>query len=260
MSLAGSMIGLGEMSTKRQQFSSLMTSGVDIRGVLLKSLCLATLCVVFTVPYFYHMLSVSMKTQTQFSMPHDFFTVMSLELILLFFVCFLSAMSGFSFSTRFQLPGVGDLHRFKETFPVLLIVAVVVGGFTYLFFDRHFFYMSPESYPKNTLYLVSYPFKLAFTNEVVLRFGLVTLAVGFLKQRIGGVIAISAIAAIFSLKYFRFLGMDYPYNYVFICQFIIAFFVNFILGYILITRGLIYAMTLHFLFGIRLAVVVWILG
>ncbi len=248
------------MSKKRQNLSSLMTSGADIREVLLKSLCLATLCVIFTVPYFYHMLSVSMKTQAQFSMPHGFFTVLSLESILLFFVCFLSSISGFSFSGRFQLPGFGDLRRFRETFPALLIVAVVVGGLTYLIFDRHFFYMSPESYPNDTWYLVSYPFKLAFTNEVVLRFGLVTLAVGFLKQRIGGVIAISAIAAIFSMKYFRFLGMDYPYNYIFISQFVIAFFVNFILGYVLITRGLIYAMILHFLFGIRLVVVVLALG
>ncbi len=248
------------MSTKRQKISSLMTSGVDIREVLWKSLCLAALCVIFTVPYVYHMLSVSTKSPAQFPMPHDFFAIMSLELTLLFFVCFISSISGFSFSNRFQLPGVGDLRRFKETFPVLLIVAVVVGGLTYLLFDRHFFYISPESYPSNKWYLVSYPFKLAFTNEVVLRFGLVTLAVGLLKQRIGGVIAISAIAAIFSMKYFRFLGMDYPYNYVFISQFVIAFFVNFILGYVLITRGLIYAMTLHFLFGIKLAVVIWALG
>jgi len=238
----------------------MMTSGADIREVLKKSLCLASLCVLFTVPYVYHMLSVSMKTQANLPMTQGVFTVMSLELFLLFVVCFLSSISGFSFSRRFQLPGLGDIRRFKETFPFLLVTATVVGIITYVLFDRQFFFISPESYPDSTWYLVSYPFKLAFTNEVVLRFGLVTLAVGFLKQRIGGVIAISAIAAIFSMKYFRFLGMDYPYNYIFISQFVIAFLVNFILGYILVTRGLIYAMMMHFLFGIKLAVVVWILG
>jgi len=43
-------------------------------------------------------------------------------------------------------------------------------------------------------------------------------------------------------------------------QFFILFFGNFIFGYLFITRWLIYSTSLHFLFGTRLAVVVWILG
>lgn len=248
------------MSNKRHKISIAMTGGANIRKVLLQSLTLAILCVLFTVPYFYHLLSVSLKTLDHLSMPSNFLTVMGMDLFLLFIACLLSAIAGFSFSKKQQLPGFGDPRRIKETFPLLLMVAATVGILTYLFFDRHFFYISPESYPKNTLYLIAYPLKLAFMNEVILRFGLVTIAIGFLKQRIGGVIAISGIAAIFTMKYFQFLGIDYPYNTLYITQFIISFFVNFILGYVFITRGLIHAMMLHLLFGLRLPIVIWALG
>ena len=248
------------MRNIRHKLSISMTGGADFSGVLLKSLSLAILCTLFTAPYFHHLLSVSFKTQDRFLMHSDFHAVLIMELSLLFIICFLSAIVGFSYSIKFQLPGFGDLRRFTETIPLLLLVGVVMGGLTYLIFDRHFFYISPASYPKDILYLVSCPFKVAFTNEVILRFCMVTLGVGILKNRLGGVILVSIFASILTMKYFRFLGLDYPFNYFFITQFFISFFGNFILGYLFVTRGLIYSMSLHFLFGTRLAVVVWMLG
>ena len=248
------------MGNIRHKLSISMTGGADFRGALLKSLCLAILCTLFTAPYFNHLLSVSFKTQDRFLMHSDFHTVLIMELSLLFIVCLLSAIVGFSYSIKFQLPGFGDLRGFTETIPLLLLVGVVMGGLTYLIFDRHFFYISPASYPKDILYLVSCPFKVAFTNEVILRFCMVTLAVGILKNRLGGVILVSIFASIFTMKYFQFLDLDYPFNYFFITQFFISFFGNFILGYLFVTQGLIYSMSLHFLFGTRLAFVVWMLG
>ena len=248
------------MGNIRHKLSISMTRGADFRGVLLKSLCLAILCTLFTAPYFHHLLSVSFKTQDRFLMLSDFHAVLIMELSLLFIVCLLSAIVGFTYSIKFQLPGFGDLRRFTETIPLLLLVGVVMGGLTYLIFDRHFFYISPASYPKDILYLVSCPFKVAFTNEVILRFCMVTLGVGISKNRLGGVILVSIFASILTMKYFRFLDLDYPFNYFFITQFFISFFGNFILGYLFVTRGLIYSMSLHFLFGTRLAFVVWMLG
>jgi len=185
---------------------------------------------------------------------------MSIDLVLLFTACLLSSVAGFSFSKKQQLPGFGDPRRLKENGPFFVVTGVMVGILTFLFFDRHFYYISPESYPRNTLYLIIYPFKLAFANEVILRLGLVTIAVRLLRQRTGGVIAVSGIATIFTMKYNRFLGIDYSYNTLYITQFVISFLVNSILGYIFITRGLIHSMALHFLFGLRLPIVLWILS
>jgi hypothetical protein len=237
-----------------------MTRGEDLRSVLLKSLGLAILCTLSTVPYFHHLLSVSFKAQNRFLMSYDFNVVLISELFLLFITCFLSAFVGFSFCHKYQLPGIGDFRQFIETIPLLLVLGTVIGGLTYLIFDRHFFYISPASYPKDILYIVSYPFKVAFTNETILRFCMVTLGVGILKNKLGGVILVSVFVSIFTMKYFQFLGLDYPFNYSFINQFFISFFGNIILGYLFVTRGLIYSMSLHFLFGTRLAFVVWMLG
>jgi len=237
-----------------------MTGGADFKDVLVKALSLAILCTLFAVPYFHYLLSVSLKNQGRFLMHADLPAVLFMELSLLFIICLLSAIVGFSYSEKFKLPGFVDFSRFTETLPILLLTGVVMGGLTYLVFDRHFFYISPESYPKDILYLVSCPFKAAFTNEVVLRFCMVTLGAGILKNKLGGVFLVSIFASIFTMKYFRFFHLDYPFNYFFITQFFISFLGNFILGYLFITRGLIYSMSLHFLFGTRLAFVVWMLG
>ena len=69
-----------------------MSRGADFRGVLLKSLGLAILCTLFTVPYFHHLLSVSFKAQDRFLMSSDFYVVLITELFLLFITCFLSAI------------------------------------------------------------------------------------------------------------------------------------------------------------------------
>jgi len=236
-----------------------MTRGVDSHRVVFKSLGLALLCTLVTVPYFHHLLSASLKTQGRV-ISTDLNTVLITQLFLLFIVCLLSAVIGFSFSKRLELPGFGDPGRLNETAPLLLVIGGVMGALTYLVFDRYFFHTSPVSYPKDMVYLVFYPFKAAFTNEVILRFCMVTLAAGVLKNKIGGVILVSAVASVFTSKYFQFLGLDLPFNYIFIAQALIAFLINFILGYFFITQGLIYSITLHFLFATRMPLIVLALG
>lgn len=132
------------MGNIRDRLSISMSRGADFRGVLLKSLGLAILCTLFTVPYFHHLLSVSFKAQDRFLMSSDFYVVLITELFLLFITCFLSAIVGFSFCHKYQLPGFGDLRRFTETIPLLLVLGAVMGGLTYLIFDRHFFLHLPS--------------------------------------------------------------------------------------------------------------------
>lgn len=240
--------------------SPLMPEGVDFRRVFFKSLGLAALCTLFTIPYFKHLLFVSFKARDPVAMPLDFNGVLITQSFILFVVCFLSAMAGFLFSKRLGLPGFGDPGRFGKTAPLLFGTALVMGSLTYLLFDRYFFHISPATYPNDLLYLFAYPYKIAFTNEVVLRFCFVTLAIGILKHKTAGVILVSGIASLLTLKYIQFLDIGRSFSHLFLIQLVISFFVNLILGYLYVTRGLIYSMALHFLFGTRLVLVVWVLG
>ena len=116
-----------------------------------------------------------------------------------------------------------------------------------------------NSYPKNPLYLVSFPFKSAFTEEVILRFALVTIGVGIFRSRVAGVILGSAAATFFTLKYFQFMGIGFHSNYLIITQLSLSFGANLILGYLFVSRGLLYAMALNFLLGMKYAIVSWTL-
>lgn len=239
----------------RKRISHSMTGGVPLKGVLLKSLGLSLICTLLTAPYFCHLLAITFRTHGHFSVQADFNILFVSELFMLFLVCFLSSVAGFSFTKKMGLPGMGDAAGFFKTLPLILFSGVLMAGLSYLLFDRLFFRVSPESYSGGILHIVSYPFKAAFTDEVILRFALVTISIGILKKRFTGVLAVSAIASVFTIKYFKFMGLDYTSNHLFISQLLISFVLNLILGWLFVTRGLFYSMALHFVFAARLAFV-----
>jgi len=226
-----------------------VTGGADMRPVLMKSFALAICSTLFTLPYFHYLIFVVAPEG-----PNSW-SLLFTELLLLFILSLLSAMVGFSFSGKFGLPGFGDPGSFNRSIPLLLALGTVMALVSYFLFDRYFFEVSPLSYPKDVLYLVSLPFKGAFTDEVILRLCLVTLSVGLLKRKGAGVVLASAVASLFTIKYFLFMGITCGLNYLFIVQLILSFAANLLLGYLFVTRGLLYAMALKFLFGMKQVIV-----
>jgi hypothetical protein len=178
-----------------------------------------------------------------------------MELLILFIICLLSAVVGFSFYQRRGLPGFGDKNQFVRSIPLLLLLGALMTILSYLLFDRYFIKLSPSSYPKNLLYLLSFPLKAAFTEEVILRFSLVTIGVGIFRSRVAGVVLAAAVAALFTLKYFQFVGISVGFNYLMVTQLLLSFTANLILGYLFVSRGLLYAMALNFLFGMKYLIV-----
>ena len=236
-----------------------MTRGADMRSVLAKSSALATASVLFTFPYFHYLMFVVLD-KDRFPEGIDPWGVLFTQLFLLFILCLLSSMIGFSFSKRLKLPGFGNWGHFIRSMPSLLVLGAVMIGLSYFFFDRHFCEISPLSYPKELLYLIWLPFKGAFTEEIILRLCLVTLSVGLLRNKGAGVVLVSALAPLFTIKYFFFIGMKAGFSYLFVTQFLLSFSANLLLGYLFVTHGLLYAMALKFLFDIKYVVVCWAIG
>jgi len=242
---------------KHRVFAS-MTRGADMRGVLVKSASLAVFSTLFTVPYF-HYLIFTLPVKSDLAINLGLRGLLFIELFFLFIICFLSSIVGFSFSNRLELPGFGDKTGFVHSIPLLLALGAVMTVLSYFLFDRYFFKISPASYPKDVLYLLMYPFKAAFAEEVILRFCLVTLGVGIFRSKVAGVVLVSVLASIFTIKYFHFLGMGFRLNYLFITHLLLSFLANLFLGYLFVTRGLLYAMALNFLFGMKYAVLSWVI-
>jgi len=236
-----------------------MTRGADMRGVLFKSSALAISATLFTLPYF-HYLIFDVSHEGRFPKGVEPWDLLLSQLFLLLIVCFLSGIVGFSFSKRFDLPGFGDPRRFIPSIPFLVVTGGVMISISYFVFDRHFIEISPHSYPEHVFYLITMPFKEALTDEMILRLCLVTLCVGLFKRKGLGVFFVSAIAPFFTVKYFRFIGVEFGSHYLFISHLILSFLANLLLGYLFVAHGLLYSMALRFLLGMKYMVIAWMIG
>jgi hypothetical protein len=248
---------VGDLYIKWQKALGVLTRGTDMPRILVQSLVLAIASTLFTLPYFLHLISDISYRQR---LPHsaDSLVILFTQLLLLFILTFLSAMVGFSFQKRYKLNGLGDPRALVSSLPLVVAGGMLLTVLSYFFFDRFFYEISPASYPGNILFLLSYPFKRAFTDEIILRFCLVTIAVGLFKSKTTGVIFVSAFAAVATVKYFHFIGLPVGLNTIFLTQFIIGFLANLLLGYLYVTRGLLYSMSLGFIFGMKYMVISWL--
>ena len=236
-----------------------MSRGVELRGVLVKSSTLASAAAFFTLPYFHYLIFMvpDQARSTAGLKPWGFLFA---QLFLLLILCLLAAAVGLSFANKYNLPGLGDPRDLIASLPLLLALALAMITLSYFLFDRYFYEISPFSYPQNLLYLISLPFQGAFTDEIILRFCLITLFVGLFKRKSIAVVSVSALASLFTIKYFYFFGITLDLSYLFITQLTLSFSSNLILGYLFVSRGLCYSIALKFLFSMKYVVVSWALG
>ncbi|MGE0085993.1 MAG: hypothetical protein AB7S75_16415 [Desulfococcaceae bacterium] len=223
--------------------------------ILNKSLVLAFFSVFFTIPWFHYLIFLAPEKALLPMIPNPG-SVLAAELFLLFLICFLSSMTGFIFSKKAGLPGFGSQEDWFRSLPLLLLLGLVMIVFSWLLFDRHFIKISPVSYPDHPVYLLFFPLKGAVTDEVIMRFCLLTICVGILRRRIAGIFIVSVFASLLTLKYFRFIGISPGFNYFFLMQMLLSFVSNFLLGYVYVTRGLLQSMTLKLIFGAKYVLIV----
>ena len=224
----------------------------------MKSSALAVSSIIVTLPYFHYMVFI-IQGQDHFAEYTSPWRFLLAELFLLFIICFLSSMVGFSFSKRYELPGVGDLRGFSDALAPLLFWASVMVFLSYFFFDRYFIELSPISYPEDGFYLIFFPLQGAFTDEIILRFCLVTICVGLFRDKWRGIIFVSALASFLTLKYFNFVGVKLDFGFLFLVKFFLSFLSNLLLGYFFVTRGLIFSMALKFMFGMKYIIVSYVI-
>lgn len=231
-----------------------MTRGVDKRGVLVQSAALAVAATFFSSLYF-HYLIFMVPGQVSFKVMLNPWGFLFVELFSLFILCFFAAVIGLAFAKKYKLPGLGDLKDFTGSLYFILALGTIMITLSYFLFDRYFYEVAPFCYPQDLLYLVALPFQGAFTDEIILRLCLVTICVGLFKGKASGVVCVSALASLFTIKYLYFFGIKPGWDYLFVTQILLSFGSNCLLGYLFVTRGLISSMALKFLFGLKYFVV-----
>jgi hypothetical protein len=231
----------------KDKVAASMTRDADVSRVIAASLLLAFPAALVTIPYFHYLV---VAVPTGFSgTAHDKMIFLFLQTLLLFIILFLCSLIGFSFAKRLELPGLGEVKGYLRDLPLLIAGGIVLAAVTYLVYDRYLFIQYPSFFPKDTFYLMSLPFRVALVNETILRMGLVTIGVGVMRNRGVGVIIMAAIASLFTVKYFEYLGISFGITPLFIVHLLISFIGNLLLGWLFVTRGLLYSMTVAFVVG-----------
>lgn len=239
----------------RKAFGS-MTEQADVRTVVAQSTILTILAAVSAAGYFHYLVFVVSPDAATAGRDPGLF--MALELVLLTFVLFLSALVGFSFSARFDLPGLGNLGEFVRALPLLVAGGIGLVAISYVVFDRYFLVVAPVYFPRQPIYLATIPFKAALTDETILRLGLVTIGVGLTRSKGAGVVLMSAVATLFTVKYLEFIGIPFALDYFYIVYLLLSFLGNIIVGWLFVTRGLLYSMALKFVIGCKYLFIIWL--
>ena len=235
-----------------------MTRGANPEVVVPLAMCLTLLALAATVPYLQYLLETAVvRGMLGLETASNVFVT---DLLLLALLLFLSSLVGLSFAPRYRLPGLGLTKQVVRDLPLLVLGGLTLAAVSFVLFDRYFYSVSPGSYPISPLMLVSLPLKGALADEIILRLGILTLAVGLLRHRGAGVILTAALAALMSLRYFQFLGMSLGVNYIMIAHLSLSFAGNLALGYLYVHRGLAHAMILKVIYGCRYLAVALILA
>lgn len=235
-----------------------MTRQADLRSVVVKSTVLSLLGAASATGYFHYL--VFAVSGGAVPSGRDPWVFMAVELVLLALLLFLSALIGFSFSTRLDLPGFGKIRDFIYALPALVAGGIALVALSYVVFDRYYFMVAPATFPRETIYLAALPFKAALADETILRLGLVSIGVGLTKNKGAGVVLMSAVSTLFTVKYLEFVGLPFMLDHFYVVYLLLSFFDNILLGWLFVTRGLLYSMALKFVIGCKYLFILWLGG
>jgi len=223
-----------------------------------KSLILSQVCVIASLPslyymYFLGMREVILKTFLPKHLPY----LMTSQVWEIFIVTFLCAMCGFAWSERYGLGGFGSFSNIKKNWLALLIIGILIGVISSLFFDRPFKKMAPYYYPRNPIWAFFIPINSAFFIETI-RFGMIALVQRLIKNVHFANFSIAFFFAIVGLKSFTFVGLNFNGTILLITCFILTGLLNAFYGYIFIKKGLISAIFVHLVADMKFLILAFV--
>jgi hypothetical protein len=136
----------------------------------------------FTFVHQYNHLWESIFNQLPTS--REIFYLSLAQAFIVFSLAVLCSLVGFLYSDRLRLPGFGHFNDLFIWLPGGLAVGTFLTPFSYLLFDREMLRLTPGIYPNSWEWAVATVVGGAVAQEVIVRFGLLTIGV-YLLQWIG---------------------------------------------------------------------------
>jgi hypothetical protein len=179
--------------------------------------------------------------------------------IIVFALAFLCSLVGFLYSERLRLPGFGKAAHFLPWISVGLGVGILFTPVCYFLIDRNIYHLIPEAFPSLWAWAVANMVGGVIAQEVIARFGLLTIGIYLLDTwgfrghpwpAIAVVSLFGTLGTYLFLLRFDLAGRLLPGQL--LASLAFAFFLQWLYGEVFIRKGFLAAACIHFGLSVKL--------
>jgi hypothetical protein len=155
----------------------------EMKNRIQNSILLSAAAMFCSLPLFqYQYLHLSSKIFPNMPSPEKIYYLAVSQSFILFALALLCSLIGFLYSDPLNMPGFGKLSDAAVWLPVGLMIGIVFTPIRYFLFDRSIIMTIPELFPKPWGWALAQMIGTTIPQEVIVRFGLLTIGVYLLRK------------------------------------------------------------------------------
>jgi len=181
----------------------------------------------------------------------DFNSFLQGEVLVVLGACFFSSLVGRFFSARYGLAGLGSFAEMFKDLKKFVLLAMILIPIFLLVLDPIIFKKMSILNPKNLWTAAGVALKSSIFEEIVLRYGVITILAGLLRRTYLAVFVGAVIATLLGVRSGFMTGMSLDPSLSLILMVIVSLLLNLLYGYLYASRGLISAMSAHLLIDLK---------
>ncbi len=203
-------------------------------------------------PYFIYLW---LQTPTQTIGIHlegrDFNSFLQGEVLVVLGACFFSSLVGRFFSARYGLAGLGSFTGMFKDLKKFVLLAMIMIPIFLLVLDPIIFKKMSILNPKNLWAAAGVALKSSIFEEIVLRYGVITILAGLLRRTYLAVFVGAVLATLLGVRSGFMTGMSPEPSLSLILMVTVSLLLNLLYGYLYASHGLISAMSAHLLIDLK---------
>lgn len=164
----------------------------------------------------------------------------------------IASLVGVFFSERYGLVGKGDLKSVKRAWAWILIAGPLLALGGYLVFGRVYAERAPGIFPTSLSWALVLMLKGAVFDEVVCRFGMMTIAMGVSRRFWTANVLQATFFTVVGLKGMQLHGLAPDWGVFLFADLASAFVMHVLQGFVCARHGLLASIALHFMRELRL--------
>jgi hypothetical protein len=170
--------------------------------------------------------------------------ILAFDMSAMAIIVVIASLVGSLTSERYRLGGIGDLERTKRAWP-FIVVAIFFSFFSYFVFGARLAAAVPAYYPKEVGWAAAMMIKGAVFDEVVARYGMMTIVCGVARRPIIANVLQAVFFTVVGLRSMAFFGVHVSVDLFVISGLVASFAVHLVLGHVYARYGLLAACTVH---------------